>query len=445
MNKDTEQAVTQQRDGVMNCAQAMLTSTNKQNRTEFTIHYGWMIALIIFLALLTAGGVRSIPTVFIVPFEHYFGWNRAVISFPLAVNLLLYGLYGPIVAVLMELYGVRRIMVLALLLLASGIGLSGWMQTPWQMTFLWGIIVGTGTGFLSTVVGSIAAVRWFVKHRGLVVGIFSAGGAAGQLIFLPLFSKLLETFSWQMVVWCISFLTLAVMVLVAVIMRDTPADVGLLPYGASQKTDVNVFTKSTSVTLVFKALKTAIPVREFWLLAGSFFVCGATSNGLIGTHFIPACIDHGILEMTAAGMLSVAGVFNVIGTTASGWLSDTFDNRWLLFWYYCLRGLSLVLLPLGFEPSNMNLLFFIVFYGLDWAATVPPTVRLTTDVFGGQQGPIIFGWLMAIHQVGAALAALGGGVLHTLIGNYLVTFILGGILCFIASSMVGIIKTKSRP
>lgn len=408
------------------------------------VHYGWMIALITFLVLLTAGGIRSIPTIFIVPFEHYFGWSRTIITFPLAVNLLLYGLYGPVVAVLIELYGVRRIMVLALLLLSGGIGLSGWMQTPWQMTFLWGIIVGTGTGFLSTVVGSIVAVHWFVQHRGLVVGLFSAAGAAGQLIFLSLFSKLLEILSWQAIVWAISLLVLIVMVLVAMMMRNTPRDVGLLPYGTTQEPTSQLPASAASITLVFKALKKAVPIKEFWLLSGSFFVCGATSNGLIGTHFIPACIDHGILELTAAGMLSVAGIFNVMGTAMSGWLSDKFDNRWLLFWYYCLRGLSLLFLPFGLAQNNMSLLFFIIFYGLDWAATVPPTVRLTTDIFGAQQGPILFGWLMAIHQVGAALAAFGGGFLHTLLGNYLITFVAGGALCFIASGMVGIIRKQQQ-
>jgi len=418
--------------------------TNKLNTLGLNIHYGWVIALITFLVLVIAGGIRSIPTVFIIPFEHYFGWNRAIISFPLAVNLLLYGLYGPVVAVIMELHGVRRIMILALLLLAGGIGLSAWMQAPWQMTLLWGIIVGTGTGFLSMVVGSIIATRWFVKRRGLVVGIFSAGGAAGQLIFLPLFSNLLETFSWQMVVLGISLLTLGVMVMVAVIMRDNPSDVGLIPYGTLQQDHVNSVAKANSIALVFKALKKAITVKEFWLLAGSFFVCGASSNGLIGTHFIPACIDHGILEITAAGMLSTAGVFNVLGTTASGWLSDKFDNRWLLFWYYCLRGLSLMLLPIGLESGNLNLVLFIIFYGLDWAATVPPTVRLTTDVFGNQQGSIVFGWLMAIHQIGSALAAFGGGVLHMWFGNYLVTFVVGSILCFIASGMVLVIRKQKQ-
>ncbi|QDR81582.1 MFS transporter [Sporomusa termitida] len=422
----------------------MNKGTNQQSRLGLPVHYGWIIALITFLVLLIAGGIRSLPTVFIVPFEHYFGWNRAIITFPLAVNLLLYGLYGPVVAVLMELYGVRRIMLLALLLLSGGIGLSGWMQTPWQMTFLWGIIVGTGTGFLSTVVGSIVAVRWFVTHRGLVVGIFSAAGAAGQLIFLSLFSKLLAILSWQTVVWSISLLALTVAVFVALIMRNTPRDVGLLPYGASLEPALKPLPPVAAVALVLKVLKRALPVREFWLLAGSFFVCGATSNGLIGTHFIPACVDHGLLAMTAAGLLSVAGVFNVMGAAASGWLSDKFDNRWLLFWYYCLRGLSLLFLPFGLEQNNMSLLFFIVFYGLDWAATVPPTVRLTADVFGGQQGPVIFGWLMAIHQVGAALAAWGGGILHTWIGNYLATFAAGGALCLIAAGMVGVIRKEKQ-
>ncbi|BBB89702.1 MAG TPA: MFS transporter [Methylomusa anaerophila] len=399
------------------------------------VHYGWIVVLTTLLVLIIAAGVRSTPGVLIVPFEHYFGWNRAVISFALAINLLLYGLCGPFAAALMDIYGLRRVMALALLLIAAGAGLTPWMHAAWQLTVLWGMVIGTGSGFLSPVLGTVVANRWFVKRRGLVVGVFSAAGSAGQLIFLPLFSRLLEIYSWQIVTCFIAFSALLVMAIVGLIMRNNPSDVGLLPYGAEPASVVDSAAKDKTFALVFTGLKTALSRKDFWLLSGSFLVCGASSNGLIGTHFIPACMDHGMPEIIAAGLLSISGIFNLLGAVAAGWLSDKFDNRWLLFWFYVLRGTTLAWLPFELESAGFNLAIFIVLYGLDWAATIPPTIRLTTDLFGNRSG-IVFGWMMTIHQLGAAVAAFSGGAFHIFFGSYQWSFIAGAILCLIAAGLV---------
>lgn len=328
-------------------------------------------------------------------------------------------------------------MLSALALLALGTYLSSWMTSPLHMTILWGILVGVGSGFATQVLGSVVANRWFAKNRGVVVGIFSASSATGQLVFLPLFAKLLESHSWKILVYITSGTAVAIGLLVLLFMRNRPSDMGLLPYGG-EKAEITADTlvpKNNPFKMVFEGLRTGFHSKNFWLLAGSFFVCGFSTNGLIGTHFISACMDYGINEVSAAGMLSLMGVFDIFGTTLSGWLSDRFDNRWLLFWYYGLRGLSLILLPFVLGSSVIGLGVFIVFYGLDWIATVPPTVRLCTDIFK-KQGPIIFGWILTAHQVGAAAATFMGGTFHTLFGNYQSTFLAAGATCLLASGMV---------
>jgi len=399
------------------------------------LHYSWVILLTTFLALILAAGIRSTPGVLIIPFEHYFGWDRSAISLALAINLLLYGLCGPFAATLLDLYGTRRTMALALSLIAVGAALSSQMNASWHLTVLWGVVIGIGSGFFSPVLGTVVANRWFTERRGLVIGIFSAAGSAGQLIFLPVFSRLLEIYTWQIVTWLIAFSALSVMIIVCLFMRNNPRDIGLLPYGAVQPISTDYTEETKSFRVVFTGLKTAVANKDFWLLTSSFFVCGATSSGLIGTHFIPACADHGISEVSAAGLLSISGIFNLLGAMVAGWLSDKFDNRWLLFWFYALRGITLAWLPFNLTSANYNLAIFIVFYGLDWVATVPPTVRLTTDIFGKQSG-VVFGWMMTFHQLGAALAAFAGGVLHTLLGSYHWPFVSGGILCLIACGLV---------
>lgn len=399
-------------------------------------HYAWIIAGVTFFILLIGAGIRSAPGVFMVPVEQEFGWSRSVISLALSINLLLYGLVGPFAAALMDRFGIRRITVVALLLLALGSALTTWMQASWQLTLLWGVVVGLGSGCTASVLGGMIANRWFVQHRGLVMGILTASGATGQLLFLPLLARLAESDGWRSATWIISMAALILAPVVAVLMRDKPSDKGLRAYGATETEEEIMAPAKNPFQVAVEGLITGLRSFDFWLLAGSFFICGLSTNGLIGTHFIPACIDHGIPAVTAASMLALIGVFDIIGTTFSGWLSDRFNNRWLLFWYYSLRGLSLMLLPYALSASTFSLGLFIVFYGLDWVATVPPTLKLTTDIFGRQQAGILFGWIVAAHQLGAAAAAYGGGVIYTMLNSYFFTFVAAGAFCLLASMMV---------
>jgi sugar phosphate permease len=407
-----------------------------KKETSLHFHYGWIVISIAFLTLLVSAGVRSTPGVLIVPLEHSFGWDSMSTTFPLAINLALYGLCGPFAAAIMEKYGIKRVMVYALILLAVGTGLSGWMKTTWEFSLLWGVIIGIGTGFTSSVLGAVITNRWFKERKGLVMGILTASGATGQLVFLPLLAKLATDISWQMTVWVTSLASLIVVLLVLIFMRERPSDVGVPPYGATEMVKPSQSLLKNPFHSALEGLRIGIRSREFWLLAGSFFVCGLSTNGLIGTHLIPACMEHGMSEVTAASMLAFMGIFDIIGTTLSGLLSDRWDSRWLLFWYYGLRGLSLVFLPTALDSTSIwGLTVFAIFYGLDWVATVPPTVRLCNNIFGKQSG-IVFGWIWASHQLGAATAAFGGGTLHAFIGSYSFIFIFAGILCVVASAFV---------
>jgi MFS family permease len=399
------------------------------------VHYAWIVFGVTFFTLLAAAGIRSTPGVLIVPLEQEFGWSRAAISLAVGINLLLFGLCGPFAAALMARFGVRRVLVCSLLLIATGVGLTTVMRAPWQMDVLWGVVVGIGTGSMAGVLAATVANRWFLARRGLVTGILTAATATGQLVFLPVLASLAVGQGWRWATATVALATLAAVPVVALVMRDDPARVGLRPYGAPEgyvapERIGNPFAAAVS------GLRAGLRSVDFWLLAGSFFICGATTNGLIGTHLIPASIDHGIPEVTAASMLALIGVFDVIGTTASGWLTDRMDSRWLLFWYYGLRGLSLLLLPFALSSTYLVLLLFIVFYGLDWVATVPPTIALSSEKFGRERGAIVFGWIFAAHQFGASFAAFTAGALRTWLGDYQVTFITAGLLCLVASGLV---------
>ncbi len=413
----------------------------KGSRSKF--HYGWIVAAVTFLSLLTAAGMRSTPGVLIVPLEHEFGWNTATISLAVSINLFIYGLSGPFAAALMERFGIRRIMVLALLIVAVAASLTTIMRAPWQLDLLWGVMVGLATGSLASVLAAIVANRWFVKRRGLVMGLLTASNATGQLVFLPILASLAVTAGWRAAALVTAGAALVVAPLVAILMRDRPRDVGLQPYGAEPGSQDVVTSTENPLKAALNGLSRGFRSTDFWLLAGSFYICGATTNGLIGTHLIPASMDHGIPEVTAASMLALIGVFDLIGTTISGWLSDRVDNRWLLCWYYGLRGLSLLLLPYALGTGYLSLAVFIVFYGLDWVATVPPTTRLTADIFGKRNVGIVFGWIFAAHQLGAATAAFGAGELRTIFGDYQISFITAGLLCLVASGMV--IRIGRRP
>lgn len=393
------------------------------------LHYAWVVAAVTFLVLLVTAGVRATPSVLMVPLESEFGWTRTAISAAVAINIALFGLIGPFAAALIDRWGLRRTVSTAVALLAISVALSTQMSASWHMTLFWGVLVGTGTGFTAMVLAAIVANRWFSERRGLVLGALSAANATGQLLFLPLLANLIQRFGWRSAAMAIALAAALVCVVVALFMRDRPRDLGLHPYGWKPSQRDPVRPPLTPV----KALAAASRQPAFWLLAGSFFVCGASTNGLIGTHLIPACHDYGIPEVRAAGLLAVMGVFDIAGTTASGWLTDRFSPRYLLFVYYALRGLSLLFLPATLAQGGTALAWFAIFYGLDWIATVPPTVRLTSDCFGQENTGVVYGWIGAAHQLGASLAAIGAGVIRTQSGDYRAAFWISGAICFLTA------------
>lgn len=399
------------------------------------VHYAWVIATVTFIALMGAAGFRSTPGVLIVPLEHEFGWNRAVISVAVSINLILFGLTGPFAAALMDRFGLRVVTVGALITVSSGALLTTLMTSPWQLYLLWGVVVGLGTGSIASVLAATVAGRWFVRRRGLVLGALTAAGATGQLIFLPGLGWLAQNVGWRFVAIAVGVAALAVVPLVAVFIRNRPSDIGLRAYGASEADNAPLNTGSPIANAI-RGLRLGVRSRDFWLLAGSFFICGASTNGFIGTHLIPASIDHGLTEVTAASLVAVIGVFDVIGTLASGYLTDRFDSRVLLVIYYGLRGMSLLLLPYVFGSPQFGLILFIVFYGLDWVATVPPTVQLARRVFGQQNFAIVYGWIFAAHQLGAATIAFAAGVVRTYFGDYQIAFMTSGLLCLVAAGLV---------
>lgn len=411
-------------------------------------HYAWIVAGVTFLTLLVTAGIRSTPGILIVPLEQEFGWSRATISVAVSVNLLLYGLMGPFAAAFFARFGIRRTMATALLLLAIGVSATTLMTKPWHMVVIWGGIVGCGAGMTAFSLSATVVNRWFTKSQGTVMGVLTASAATGQLVFLPFLASLTHSHGWRVAAYAIAVAACCALPVVLIFMRNYPKDVGLLPYGESGASSDSAVSGGGSAVNPFQValngLRRGVHSRDFWLLAGSFFICGASTNGLIGTHLIPACFDHGIPEVRAAGLLAFMGILDLAGTTLSGWLSDRYNSRYLLCWYYGLRGLSLLGLPFALSGPEWTLTAFALFYGLDWIATVPPTVRLTADAFGRENVGVMFGWIFASHQVGAALAATFAGTIRTYLGDYMIAFILSGIICLLASSLVLRINKSSH-
>jgi sugar phosphate permease len=398
-------------------------------------HYGWVVVGVTCVALLTAAGVRSTPGILMVPLEQDFHWSRATIAFSVSINLILYGCIGPFAAAVMERFGVRRSVVSALVLVAIGVASTSLMRFPWQLILMWGFLVGSGTGFLASVLSATVATRWFTERRGLVIGILSGGSSTGQLIFLPVMANITSTYGWRTTVLVIAAITAAIVPLVALFLRDRPQDVGLLPYGETGEVKPVPAAKGNPIALAFAGLRVAVRNRDIWLLSATYFVCGASTNGLIGTHLIPACIDHGYSEVSGATLLAAIGIFNFFGTLASGWLADRFDNRLLLFVYFALRGLSLLYLPFSFADFYV-LSLFTVFYGVDWFATVAPTIRLVTNTVGRERSGIVYGWVFTVHQIGGASAAFFAGLFRIEFGTYLQAFMLSGLMCLFAAIAV---------
>jgi len=409
------------------------------------IHYGWVVASVTFLTMLVTAGAVGAPGVLIGPLQREFGWSTSDISSAFAVRLLLFGLMGPFAAAFMNRFGVRRVAAVALSLIAAGVLGSFAMTSVWQLFLLWGVVVGFGTGLTAMVLGATVATRWFSTRRGLVVGLLTASTATGQLVFLPLLASLSEALGWRSALTFVLGMLILAMLAVLTFMRDRPSDIGLAPFGAHAPVPAPAAPTTFKAMLAspIVALREAAGSRTFWVLFGTFFVCGASTNGLVQTHFVSLCGDFGIVPVAAAGMLAVIGIFDFAGTVGSGWLSDRFDSRNLLAWYYGLRGLSLIYLPFT-SFSFYELSIFAVFYGLDWVATVPPTVKLAADRFG-ERANLVFGWVFAGHQLGAAFAAWGGGFSRTAYQSYLPAFFIAGVLCLIAALAVVTLREPREP
>ena len=390
--------------------------------------------------MLITSGVRAAPGLFMVPLESEFGWSRAVISASIAVNIALFGLIGPFAAAVMDRWGLRRVVLGALALMSAAVAISTRMSAEWQFFLLWGIVVGAGTGVTAMVLGAVVATRWFDQRRSLVMGALSAANATGQLLFLPVLAVVVESSSWRSAALIVAAAAAVVFVLVWFLMRDRPADVGLAPYG--QAADAPPATAARAFPPL-TALAVASRTPAFWILAGTFFICGASTNGLIGTHLISACHDVGIPAVRSTQLLALMGIFDIVGTTASGWLTDRYSARHLLFAYYSLRGVSLLFLPATLIEGGASLGIFAVFYGLDWIATVPPTVKLTTEAFGRENTGVVYGWIGASHQLGASMAAFGAGAIRTGLGDYRLAFQIAGVLCLIAGASFVLIGRRA--
>jgi sugar phosphate permease len=401
------------------------------------VHYGWVMVGLTFLVTLASAGALGVLGAFLLPLQREFGWDTASISGALALRLLLFGLMAPFAAALLARFGLRRTVGAALCLVVLGCASSLAMTEIWQLWLTWGVLTGLGTGMTALVLGATVANRWFVQRRGLVLGILTAANATGQLAFLPLAAWLAQNEGWR---WAM-LPGLAACALAGLLFflfgRDHPAQLGLTAYGEAPGTAPVAPARPAGnpVRAAFATLAEASRTRTFWILFATFLVCGLSTNGLIQTHFIPLCGDFGMAEVDAATVLALMGAFDFVGTIASGWLSDRYDNRTLLAWYYGLRGLSLLFLPMS-DFTLVGLSVFAVFYGLDWIATVPPTVKLAGQSFGRERAPLVFGWVFTAHQLGAAIAAFGAGYSRDALASYLPAFFLAGAACLVAAALV---------
>lgn len=408
-------------------------------------HYSWVIVTVTFLTALTSSAALGLPGALLQPLSREFGWDVEQISSALAIRFVLFGLMGPFAAILMERFGLRAVVVTALSLVAGGMALAIVMTQFWHLILFWGIMLGIGSGMTALVLSAVVSNRWFDSHRGLVVGVLTASSATGQLIFLPVGAWLIEHFGWRLAVLPVFVACAIVALLVWAFMRNRPNEVGLAPYGAAPGTPVAPLAPPMHVTFAtpFQVLASVAGQRVFWILFGTFFICGLSTNGLIQTHFISLCGDAGMGAVPAASVLAMMGAFDLVGTIGSGWLSDRYDNRKLLLIYYGLRGLSLFWLPYS-EFTFYGLSLFAMFYGLDWIATVPPTVRLVATTFGKERAGMVFGWVFAGHQLGAAVAAWGAGRVRTLLLTYNPALFTAGAACLVAAALVMTIRRRPR-
>lgn len=420
----------------------MLANSLSASLQRRGIHFSWVIAGVTFLTMLFMSAALGLPGAMLQPLAKEFGWSTGEISSALALRFALFGLMGPFAAVLMDRFGLRAVMCVALALVGTGMLAAAWISQLWHLVLLWGVLLGLGSGMTALVLGAVVSNRWFATRRGLVMGLLTASAATGQLACLPVAAWMIEHWGWRSTLAPLGLICLGVMTLVWLLMRDRPADIGQTAFGEAPGTPQAPKPPRLTMAAPFTALREASTQPTFWLLFGTFFICGLSTNGLVQTHFISLCGDMGLAAVPAASVLAMMGIFDFVGTIASGWLSDRYDSRKLLFWYYGLRGLSLMWLP-HVEYTLYGLSLFAMFYGLDWIATVPPTVKLTAQAFGAQKVGLIFGWIFAAHQIGAAVAAWGAGLSRTILLTYSPALYAAGVACMIAALMALAIRRRS--
>lgn len=415
---------------------ALRNNTVINGKSPRVVHYAWIVLAVTFVTLLVTAGLRSVPGIIMPSLEREFGWSRESITFAVSINLLLFGLAGPFLGRWMDLYGPRVVMLTTAGLTCLGATATLFMQTPWQMTLFWGVVMGAGSAGCSMVMGSAVVSRWFIARRGLALGVLGAAMSAGQLIFTPVLMVLDMTYGWRSTTLCVALLTGAVALpLIWLLMGDDPACLGLGSLGDEFGTAEKMPEPDSH------PMRHALRTREFWLLATSFGICGLTTSGLLQTHLIPHGLEHGFSEMTMAVSLGLMGAADIVGTVGSGWICDRFGQRGPLAIYYLLRGASLLLLP--YIEHMETLMAFSVIYGLNWLSTVPATSALTADFFGKQNVGVVFGWIFCAHQVGSAIAAYGASFIHTWIGDYSVAFFMSGAFAIIATGLVWGIPRES--
>jgi MFS family permease len=401
------------------------------------VYYGWVVVAVAVLATLFSAGIRSVPGTFLLPVQDDMGWSKTVLSLATSVGLLLFGLLAPFSGALMDRIGPRRITLTGLVVMSLSMAGSALMTQTSQLVLFWGFLSGIGTGMVGSVLGAAVANRWFIRNRGLVTGIFGAAASAGQLIFIPVLVYWATGIGWREASWIMAAMALLVTIPLFVWLKDTPAQANTVPLGAVPGEVHRPARPQPGI------MRQAVQSRDFWLLAGTFFICGATSNGLIGVHLIPYAVDCGLTQTTASGILAVLGAMNFVGTLASGWLTDRYDPRLLLSVYYGIRGLSLLLLP--FTTTAETMIIFALLFGLDYIATVPPTIALVADRFGRGNVGLVYGWVFASHQIGAASASWAGGVVRDTLGEYNVIFLAGGLIGLAAAALSWQIRRTAQP
>ena len=414
--------------------------------TSRRLHPAWIVLAAVTLCLLASTGVRAVFSVYIKPIEAETGWSRGAMSIAAAISLLLLGATGPLAGRLADRWGPRRVIVIALALLGIGSIASAFIESLWQLYVTVGVLMSVGAGGAALSTGSAVVARWFETHRGAAMGLAAGGMSAGQLVMIPLATALTLAWGWRAsFLWLGLGLLALVLPLGAWLVRNAPEERGLRPYGAAGAAltlaQARAAQQAGRVTIT-----EAAQTLPFWLLMATFFVCGYTSVGMIGTHFIPHALEHNFTPMQASTALGVMGAMNIVGTVGSGWLCDRVGRRGPLAIFYFVRGLSLLFLLYVWNVPSLH--FWAALFGLNYISTVPPTTTLTANIYGRFSVGELSGWIFFSHQVGAAIAAALAGWVYEWTGSYGPAFVSAGLMGFLAAGMALMIREepiRSRP